>query len=317
MRAAQGVCKLEKEEEVLHPARSLTLRRWFFASLILAAVIIVLVRFLLIPDSKDAADWQGTLAAILDNLLAATATSLAIGVAYVVLLPKLEVEQVEIIQPRLISGALEAAARDCTRWSIRARTASYFARVVAPLLRDNALRAGGSIEIKVQLLDPGNDKALEAYARYRSNRPGASAVWSAARVRTEICSTILAMAVYRNEAPRLEIEVGLSSDFWVLSLDLCDEIAFITGQNKGQPCLCVRRTSQLFSGWREDFEAGFLMCRIIRPSAPGLRLQDLHRPTAATLGVIRTLFESVGILGMQDSNLKEIAAYMRREHNYA
>jgi hypothetical protein len=301
----------------LHPARSKALRRWFFVSLVLAAVVIILVRFLIFPESPDEPDWESTLGSILDNLLAAVVTSLAIGLTYVVLLPPPEAEELEIIQSRLISEAIESAARACTQWHIRARTASYFARVVLPILRDNALRTGGSIRIKIQMLDPGNDEALHAYAVYRSNRPGASAVWSAERVRTEIYSTILAAAVFRNEAPRLDIEIGFSPNFWVLSLELCDEIAFITGQNRGEPCLCIRRPSPLFSGWREDFDAGYSVCRIVRPSVAAVRLGDLSRPSAATLGNIRSLFDSIGFSGMPDSDLKEIASYMRREHNYA
>jgi hypothetical protein len=197
----------------LHPARSVALRRWFFASLVLAATVIILVRFLIFPETQNAADWTNTVGAVLDNLLAAVVTSIAIGLTYVILLPPHEVESVEIIQPRLIAGAIEAAARDCTRWHIRARTASYFSRVVLPLLRDNALRTGGSIQVKIQVLDPRNDEALETYAVYRSNSPGASALWSAQRVRTEIYSTILAAAIYRNEAPRLDIEIGFSPSF--------------------------------------------------------------------------------------------------------
>ncbi len=301
----------------MHPARSTALRRWFFTSLLLAATVIILVRFLVFPETRDAADWESTVGAVLDNLLAAVVTSLAIGLTYVLLLPSPAAEQVEVIQSGMISGAIEAAARDCTRWHIRARTASYFVRKILPLLRDNALRAGGSIHIKLQLLDPRNDEALEAYAVYRSNRPGASAVWNAERVRTEIFSTILAAAAYRNEAPRLDIEVGFSPDFWVLSMDLSDDVVFVTGQNKGEPCLRILRTSPLFSGWREDFDAGYSMCRVIRPSAPGVRLRDLSRPSVATLRDIRAFFDSIGFPGMQDSALKEIATYMRREHNYA
>jgi hypothetical protein len=305
------------KEGPLHPARSKVLRGWFFIALILAAAVILLLRFKFFPEAKDAADWKNTVGAVLDNLLAAVATSLAIGLAYVFLLPSPEAESLEVIQPRSIAEVIEAAARNCTRWHVRARTASYFTREILPLLRDNALRSGGSIRIKVQILDPENGEALEAYAVYRSNKPGASAAWSAARVRTEIYSTLLAAAVYRNEAPRLQIDVGLSPDFWVLSLDLSDDTALIAGQNKDEPALCIRKSSQLFSGWSEDFDAGFSMCRIIRPSVPGLNIRDLSRPSAATLGSIRSFLDSMGFTNIQDAELKEIAKFMSREHNYA
>ncbi|WP_327002704.1 hypothetical protein OHA72_47640 [Dactylosporangium sp. NBC_01737] len=301
----------------MHPARSSTLRRWFFAALMLAAAVIVLTRFLVFPDTEEAADWSRTLGATLDNLLAATITSLAIGLAYVLLLPAPEAESVDVTQPREIAGLLESAAKDCTFWAIRSRTASYFARVTLPQLRDNALRTGGSIRVRIQLLDPTNDRALQAYATFRSNRPGASAIWNVARVRLEIYSTILAAAVHQNEAPRLDVEVGLSQDFWILSLDLSDKIAIITGQNKGEPCLCIRHTSPLFSGWRDDFDAGFSVCRVIRPAISGLRMQELHRPSARALDSIRIFFDQLGFPNLDDPSLRKIADYAGREHNYA
>ncbi|MDR7319935.1 MULTISPECIES: hypothetical protein [Catenuloplanes] len=304
-------------EKPLHPARSAVLRRWFFVVLALAAAVILLVRFLAFPTSTDSPAWANTVGAVLDNLLAAVVTSIAIGLSYVLLLPSPEAERVEILPAKSISGALESAARGCTRWSVRARTASYFARKILPVLKDNALHSGGSIQIRIQLLDPENDAAVKAYAQYRSNKPGASAAWSEQRVRTEIYSTILAVAVCRNEAPRLDIEVGFSPDFWVLSLDLSDDSAFITGQNKGDPCLVVRQESDFFNGWRDDFDAGFLMCRVVKPSMPSMRMSDFKRPSAATLNEIRSLFASVGLTAVGDLELREIAAYMRRDHNYA
>ncbi|MGN9908388.1 hypothetical protein ACTMTJ_12660 [Phytohabitans sp. LJ34] len=280
-------------------------------------MVILLLRFLRFQESVDADGWERTLGEILDSLLAATITGLAIGLAYALLVPKRELDSIEVLQPRAIARVIETDARGSTTWAIRARTASYFARAILPVLKENALRTGRSIKIRVQLLDPSNATALDAYARFRSNHPGASAKWNAARVRTEILSTILAAAICRNEAPRLEIEIGFSPDFWVLSLDLSDDSAFITGQNRGEPALCIRRTSELFSGWVEEFDAGFSICRVVRPSVEGLTSRDLRRLSPATLGKMRTLFESIGFHGLQDPELREISNYMKRDHNYA
>lgn len=108
----------------MHPARSALLRRWFFVSLALAATVIVLVRFLVFPEARDSAEWELTVGAVLDNLLAAVITSLALGLTYVLLLPKPEAEQIEVIPSAAISPAIEAAARECAHWSVRARFAA-------------------------------------------------------------------------------------------------------------------------------------------------------------------------------------------------
>ena len=141
----------------MHPARSLTLRRWFFTSVLLGLALILVVRFTLVPNVAKMPSWQQTLASVLDSLTASAVTSLVIGLAYVLLFPKEEASAVEVLpSSREIERTIIRSARDAQHWSVRARTANYFTKVTLPRLADAALSSGGAIIVRMQVLDPEN-----------------------------------------------------------------------------------------------------------------------------------------------------------------
>lgn len=298
----------------MHPARSRVLRRWFVMSLILAISVIVLLRFTIFPVHVEQSDWRQTLGAVLDNLLASAVTSLVAGIALMLLFPAQDNPSVELIQNREIPQLIYDSTSKAQQWDVRARTASYFARVTLPLLRDAAFRTGGDISIRIQVLNPSNDAAMAAYARYRSNHAGA--VWSVDKVKAEIFSTILAAAIYRNEAPRLHIQIGLSESFWVLSLDACEDLVVVTGQNKGDPALVIRQGSPLFREWREDFEASFSVCQMITPSIEKITRKDLEEGTEEVKKAVQGLFESLGMPSLTPEHVDSAIVYWKRKHNY-
>jgi hypothetical protein len=297
----------------VHPASSRVLRRWFFVSVGLATVVLFLLRFLVFPEHSGMADWEQTTSSVLDNLIAAALTSLALGIAYVLFSPADTPPAVDIIHSRDIPDLIHDSARTCDRWEVRARTASYFVRVTLPLLVENALRRGGQISIKVLVIDPRDDNVMRAYATFRSNH--ANAGWTPERAKTEILSTILACAIYQNEAPRLDIEVALSPAFWLLSLDITEDVILVTGQNKGDPCLCIRRGSDMYSIWRDEFMATYGGSHIVRPKIDGVTIHDLKRPNTDTSDRVRSLFKSLG-LDVNDQNINDSIHYGERKHNY-
>ncbi|WP_380169509.1 hypothetical protein [Jannaschia sp. R86511] len=182
-----------------------------------------------------------------------------------------------------------------------------------PALRDNALRRGTTIRITIATLDPTNDWVMKAYADFRNNR--ASAGWTPERARTEIYSSILAAAVYKNEAPRLEIEFSLSPSLWLLSIDVSDRVILVTGQNRGDSCLAIGRESELYQQWRDEMYSTYSGGRTIKPMLPGLRVADLPEPSEETLTSILAFFSDLG-LPLEQDKARDVATYMARSHNY-
>lgn len=301
----------------MHPARSKTLRRWFFACVLLALTVILLTRFTLFPTAANMPSWRQTLATVLDSLAASAVTSFALGLAYVLLFPAEESIAIEILQSRDIENAIFQAARQARQWAVRARTANYFTKVTLPRLADAALSSGGSIAVRMQVLDPENENLLAAYARFRSNHPGAAVQWTSARVRREIYGAILTAAVVRGRAPRVDIEIGLSPAFWMMSLDLSDDMALITGQDRGDPAMLMRRGSRFFDGWSQDFDASFAECRKLRPElSPDNALKVEKRPRESILE-LREFFLGLGLADCSDTSLLEVIAQAKLDHHYA
>lgn len=301
----------------MHPARSKVLRRWFFASVLLALALILVVRFTLAPSAANIPTWRQTLGSILDNLAAAAFTSLALGLAYALLFPAEESSAIEVLQSHQIERVIIQSAREAQRWAVRARTANYFTKVTLPQLADAALSSGGSANVRMQVLDPENENLLASYARFRSNHPGAATRWTTTKVRREIYAAILTAALVRGRAPRMDIEVGLSSAFWVMSLDLSDDMVLLTGQDRGDPAMMIRRGSRFYDGWGQDFDASFTECRKLRPElSPELALMITERPID-NMPALREFFIGLGMNDCSDTELREIIAEIKLEHHYA
>lgn len=249
----------------MHPARSKTLRRWFFVSVLLALALILVSRFTLLATTAKMPPWRQTLGSMLDDLAASAVAALALGLAYLFLFPAEEPGAVEVVQSRDIEPTIIRATRETQQWAVRARTANYFTKETLHRLADAALSSGGSVSVRMQVMDPENEALLASYAKFRSNHPGAAAQWTSSRVRREIYAALLAAALVRVRAPRVEIEVGFSPAFWVMSLDLSDNMALLTSQDRGDPAMLLRRGSRFFDGWSQDFDASFAECRRVRP----------------------------------------------------
>jgi hypothetical protein len=254
---------------------------------------------------------------MIDTLVAAVVTSLFVGLAYVLLFPREPAGEFESIEGRVIEETIEASTRTTRAWDVRARTANYFSRATLPWLTKSALQTGRSVQVRMQVLDPENERLLAAYARFRSNHPGEAARWTTTRVKHEIYASLLQAALWRCEAPRLEVRVGLSPAFWVMSLDITDTFALVSGQNRGDPALVFRGDSTFFGGWRDDFDASFGECRIVTPEICDVRWDDLESPTAECFDRIRDCFVGMGIPALADDLIRTILGELGGAHHYA
>ena len=134
----------------------------------------------------------------------------------------------------------------------------------------------------------------------------------------EIYGTLLRLAISRNEAPRLDIEVGLSPALWVVSQDISDQLAIITGQNRGDSALLFRKGYEFFDSYNDDFDAGYNECRRLVPTIPELTDEVLRGTLTAThLAAIRDFYSNLQLSTCSDDQIREVVQLMRRDHSYA
>ena len=133
----------------------------------------------------------------------------------------------------------------------------------------------------------------------------------------EIYAAILTAALVRGRAPRMEVEVGLSPAFWVISLDLCDEMALLTGQDRGDPAMLLRRSSSFFDGWSQDFDASFAECRKVMPTLSPELASKIGRRPRQNIPALREFFLGLGLMDCSDASLLEVIDQTKLGHHYA
>ncbi|SES41686.1 hypothetical protein [Actinokineospora terrae] len=170
-----------------------------------------------------------------------------------------------------------------------------------------------SITVRAQLMDPDDERLLTTYIRYPDTRESAARKWDVARVRHEILAAVLSVYAWREAFPRLDIEIGLSPTFWIMSLDMSQQRALVTGQFKGHPALGHREGTAFYNAHRDEFDAGMAGCRVLDPSV------RLPQPDDVTTQSIKEALTALGLdhSGISEEGFAAIGQYIRRpEHRY-
>ncbi|GLW89798.1 hypothetical protein [Actinokineospora globicatena] len=300
----------------MHPAKLRYLRRWYFAALLGALVLLLVVRFFVVGEVTPgtASPLRSVSAQVLESLIAATVAGAFIAVLLVWLLPADDrVPESDVVQAREIEPLIRAEAAAAREWRVRARTASYFRSRTLPWLAEATVARNVSITVRAQLMDPNDERLLHTYIRYLNTREGAARKWDVDRVRHEILATVMSVYAWREAFPRLDIEIGLSPTFWIMSLDMSQRVAVVTGQYKGHPALGHRDGTAFYNAHRDEFDAGMAGCRVLDPAVRAPKPEDLDtesvKATLTALGLDHS--------GITEEGFATIGHYIRRpEHRY-
>ncbi|RVX47024.1 hypothetical protein EDD27_9944 [Nonomuraea polychroma] len=298
-------------------SRSAFIRRWYFLSLGLAGAVLILLRFTTLRTTTADSTVLQSLSGITDNLIAAVLTSIIVGAAYIYLFPQDAAPAYETVSSRDIARVIADLCDNAREWSVRSRGANYFTSVTLPALVASALERGASIRMRVQCLDPDQPQLLAAYAESMSDIRSRVGTWSAARARLEVCASMLRAALHTKDAPRVTVEFGLSPSIWVMSLDLTDQVALVTGQNKGEDALLFRRESQFFKPYLDDFDISWKACRVVRPRLSKAIPTDPRKLAEQHFVILEEFYDSLEICRPSREELREIVRTLNREHDYA
>lgn len=162
----------------------------------------------------------------------------------------------DLAMVRTLSGpevglAHEKARRNTTRWVFKGGTGTYLRAVTLPECVEEAKRQRRSLSMKIDIVNPADDRVCAAYARFRRTfgRQGDAGLypeWSAERTRKESYATVLAAAWHRQRLDTLEIDVHLSSVAPTLRFDLSDTCLIITQDDPRRVSLYVERGRPLY-----------------------------------------------------------------------
>ncbi|GHG53316.1 hypothetical protein [Streptomyces griseocarneus] len=150
-----------------------------------------------------------------------------------------------------LESALDRARLNTDRWVFKGGTGTYLRAVTLPVCVREAQRQRRSLTMKIDIVNPADEQACAAYARFRqtfAHRLHAvpAEAWSAERTRKESFATVLAACWYRQRLDTLEVDVYLSSVVPTLRFDLSSSCLIITQDDPQRVNLLVERDRPLY-----------------------------------------------------------------------
>ncbi|MFI9202298.1 hypothetical protein [Streptomyces sp. NPDC053048] len=150
-----------------------------------------------------------------------------------------------------LESALERARQNTDRWVFKGGTGTYLRAVTLPVCVREAQRQRRSLTMKIDIVNPADEQACAAYARFRqtfAHRMHAvpAEAWSAERTRKEAFATVLAACWYRQRLDTLEVDLYLSSVVPTLRFDLSASCLIITQDDPQRVNLLVERDRPLY-----------------------------------------------------------------------
>ncbi|GAA3159961.1 MULTISPECIES: hypothetical protein [Streptomyces] len=193
-----------------------------------------------------------------------------------------------------VGDALEEARAQTNRWSFKGGTGTYLRAVTLPRCVAAATRQRAQLSIKIDIINPADERTCAAYARFRQTfarrrNDDTAHAWTVDRTRKEAYATVLAACWYRQRLDTLEISVHLSSGVPTLRFDLSESCLIITQDDPNRVNLLVPRDRPLYDYYVTELHQS-------REQAVHLSLRD-----AAPLGdeptvdEVRAVFDDVAL----------------------
>ncbi|MER5428733.1 hypothetical protein [Streptomyces sp. NPDC002588] len=189
-----------------------------------------------------------------------------------------------------VALAHEQARRSTARWVFKGGTGTYLRAVTLPQCVLEAQRQRRALTMKIDIVNPADDRVCEAYARFRRTfGHGDTVGWTTERTRKESYATVLAAGWYRQRLDTLEIDVHLSSVAPALRFDLSDTCLIITQDDPRRVSLYVERDRPLYD---------YYVTELHQSREQAVKL-DLREATALsdepTVDEVRRLLDRLGL----------------------
>ncbi|MFG2575899.1 hypothetical protein [Streptomyces sp. NPDC048481] len=189
-----------------------------------------------------------------------------------------------------VAPAHERARRSTSRWVFKGGTGTYLRAVTLPECVLEAQRQRRSLSMKIDIVNPADDKVCEAYARFRrtfGHDDGDG--WTPERTRKESYATVVAACWHRQRLDTLEIDVHLNSVAPALRFDLSDTCLIITQDDPRRVSLYVERGRPLYDYYVTELHQS-------REQAVKLDLRDaVPLGDEPTVDEVRRLLDRLGL----------------------
>ncbi|MGQ0574637.1 MAG: hypothetical protein ACT4RN_10605 [Pseudonocardia sp.] len=127
--------------------------------------------------------------------------------------------------------------------------------------------AAARLDLRAEILDPGDGALCAAYARHRALLAAGRGVaakdteWTAQRVREELLATIFAACWYRQQHLSLDIRIGLSSVLHTLRWEAADDVLIVSEEGKSGYALVIEESKPYYDAFTSDMTTSFRRAR--------------------------------------------------------
>ncbi|MFJ8646706.1 hypothetical protein ACIRNI_11335 [Streptomyces sp. NPDC093546] len=192
-----------------------------------------------------------------------------------------------------VRDELRKARQSTNLWYFKGGTGTYLRAVTLPECVRAAKLNRSQLNVKIEILNPADERACATYAQFRRMFSGTAApggdVWTAARARKESYATVLAACWYRMQLTTLDISVHLSSTVPTLRFDLSDSCLIITQDDPNRVNLKVERGQPLYDYYLTELHQS-------REQATTLDLRDATLlGLSPTVDEVRALFDALAL----------------------
>lgn len=193
-----------------------------------------------------------------------------------------------------VAGALRTARQGTRLWCFKGGTGTYLRAVTLPKCVAAAREQRSHLTVKIDIINPGDERTCEAYARFREMfasraSTGNAGLWTTDRVRKESYATVLAACWYQDRLATMDISVHLSSAVPTLRFDLSESCLIITQDDTARVNLLVGRDQPLYDYYVTELHQSREQA-IPVSSRPGVPLSE-----APTVDEARAVFEALDL----------------------
>ncbi len=213
--------------------------------------------------------------------------------------------------PEEIARAHAEAREETDRWIFKGGTGTYLRAVTLPECVAAARGQRRALLMRLEIIDPANERVCEAYARFRRSMPrdhdGGGETWTPERTRKEAFATVLASCWHHQRFGLLEIHIGLSATMTTFRWDLSASSLIITGEDPRRGLL-ARRGSFYYDSCTTELMASLEQARRV----PVELARSVPLGDEPTIEEVRKLFEALGLPLPRSYTDRDVADLVRK-----
>lgn len=233
-------------------------RNLLIGSAALFILVVLLIRYLALPYffPSIVGDWGTFFSNILNGLVTSTIITITVGVFVYWLQPEIAKNaKIEIENQHALGEMFSTAFSKTDLWYYKGGCGRYFRTKTLPEIAKYARKKTQSKEVLVVILDPTDIDLCKKHAIYRSGTASQeieTEKWTLEKVRLELFSTIVTTLVIQVNEPLLRITISLCSHYSSFRIDLSDEYAVITKEDRNAPAIICHKDTYFYKAYKDE-----------------------------------------------------------------